>query len=297
MTKEITITTLIDASMAAVWKGFTIPSEVMRWNNASEDWHTPRAENDLREGGRFNYRMESKDKKQGFDFSGTYMKVVPYTLIEYTMDDGRKVVNAFSSRKDGIAVTVTFEAEHTYTEEKQREGWRAILDNFRKYVEAGKVVMKPQPLRPCLWFNDQAEEAVRFYTSIFKDSEVGETLYYTDAGHEVHGHKAGDVLTIEFRINGQWLTALNGGPEFKFNEAVSLQVLCETQAEIDYYWEKLTEGGEEIVCGWLRDKFGLCWQVTPTILGELLKDPSRAERVMAAYLKMTKFDIDALLQA
>lgn len=297
MKKEITISTLVDAPIGRVWKCFTTPADVMNWNHASDDWYSPRAENDLREGGRFSYRMESKDGKQGFDFSGVYTKVIPYTLIEYTMDDGRKVTDTFSSGRDGITVQVTFETEHTFSEEQQLKGWQTILDNFGKYVESESDRTVSPPIVPCLWFDNRAKEAVKFYTSIFKDSEILDTLYYTEAGREVHGHEPGDVVTIDFRINGQRLTALNGGAEFKFTEAVSLQVLCETQAEIDYYWKKLTEGGEEGVCGWLKDKFGLSWQVAPVILIELLKDPSRAERVTAAYLKMKKFDIDALLKA
>ena len=297
MKKEITVATLIDASIAAVWGCYTTPADIVHWNNASGDWHTPRAENNLREGGRFNYRMESTDGKEGFDFGGVYTRVIPYTLIEYMMDDDRKASVRFSSSRDGIAVTVVFEPENVYPEEMQREGWQAILDNFRKYVGSKRDGAKPQPVRPCLWFDDRAEEAVAFYRSVFNDSETGEILYYGNAGREIHGHDAGSVMTIDFRINDQWLTALNGGPDFKFNEALSLQVLCETQAELDYYWEKLTEGGEEVVCGWLKDKFGVSWQVEPRILNELLKDPSRAERVMEAYLKMKKVDIDTLLKA
>lgn len=199
--------------------------------------------------------------------------------------------------KKEITVTVAFETESTHSEEQQREGWQAMVNNFKKYAENKNGGAKARPVIPCLWFNNQAEEAVEFYRSVFQDSETGRILRYTKAGYDVHGHEAGAVLTIDFRINGQWLTALNGGPEFKFTEAMSLQVFCETQAEIDCYWEKLTEGGEEIRCGWLKDKFGVFWQVTPTILGKLLADPSRAERVMEAYLKMKKIDIDALLKA
>lgn len=297
MKKELSIKTLINSSISLVWQCWTTPSDIMNWNNASDDWYTSHAENDLREGGRFNSRMESRDRKHGFDFSGIYTKVIPYTLIEYTMDDDRKVSISFSSSEKGIIIEETFEPEETYPFEKQRKGWQAILDNFRKYVENLPDRKKLQTIKPCLWFDNKAEEAVNFYTSVFKDSEIGEIMYYNKSGHEIHGHEAGTILTIDFRINGQWLTALNGGPEFKFTEAVSLQVLCETQAEINYYWEKLTEGGEEIVCGWLKDKFGFSWQIVPTILSELLKDPSRAERVTATYMKMTKFDIDTLLKA
>lgn len=155
------------------------------------------------------------------------------------------------------------------------------------------------PITPCLWFDSQAEEAARFYTSIFKDSEIGRIVHYTKAGYQVHGQKEGTVQTIEFKINGQWFTALNGGPVFRFNEAISMQVICETQQEIDYYWEKLTEdGGKEGPCGWVSDRFGVSWQVAPSILSELLLgDPGRAEKVTEVYLKMKKFIIKDLLEA
>lgn len=297
MKDKITIHTIINAPVSLVWKCWTTPSDIINWNNASEDWHTPHVENDLRKGGNFNYRMESKDKKNGFDFAGIYDEVVPYTRIGYTIEDDRKVSILFSSGKEGITVTETFETESTFPAERQREGWQAILDNFKKYVESRRHKTTGLPITPCLWFDNQAEEAVSFYTSIFQDSEIGEISRYNKAGYDIHRQKAGTILTIQFKINGQWYTALNGGPIFQFNEAISLQVLCETQQEIDYYWEKLTEGGEEGPCGWLKDKFGVSWQVAPVILQELLKDPDRAERVTEVYLKMKKFDINALLMA
>lgn len=136
MKTAITINTSVNAPIGNVWKSFTTPSDIVHWYNASEDWHTPHAKNDLKEGGRFNYRMESKDKKYGFDFGGVYTKVILDTRIDYILDDGRKVSNTFSPANDGIIVTITFEAEHTNTEEQQRDGWQAILDNFRKYVES-----------------------------------------------------------------------------------------------------------------------------------------------------------------
>jgi len=152
---------------------------------------------------------------------------------------------------------------------------------------------------PCLWFDDQAEEAAKWYTSIFKNSRIVRTSYYGGEGYEVHKKKPGTVMVVSFEIDGQLYTALNDGPIFKFSEAVSLQVMCETQDEIDYYWEKLTQGGEEGPCGWLKDKFGLSWQVVPAILDEMLTDPdvAKRERVTAAYLKMHKFDIGLLKKA
>jgi predicted 3-demethylubiquinone-9 3-methyltransferase (glyoxalase superfamily) len=158
-----------------------------------------------------------------------------------------------------------------------------------------------QTITPCLWFDSNSEEAVKFYTSIFKNSKIGKILRYTEAGYEIHGKPAGTVLTIEFELNGQPFTALNGGPMFKFNEAISLQVNCDSQEELDYYWNKLSAGGDPNAqqCGWLKDKFGLSWQIVPTVLGELLhgKDPKKSNRVMEALLKMKKLDIKALKQA
>jgi predicted 3-demethylubiquinone-9 3-methyltransferase (glyoxalase superfamily) len=159
----------------------------------------------------------------------------------------------------------------------------------------------PQPIAPCLWFDSQAEEAARYYTGIFKNSRIGRISRYTEAGHEVHGRPAGSVLTVEFELNGQPFTALNGGPQFKFNEAVSFQIMCRTQEEVDYYWNQLTQGGDPKAqqCGWLKDKYGLSWQVVPTVLAELMSDPDRekAGRVMEALLPMKKLDIAALQRA
>ncbi|TKC00159.1 VOC family protein [Pedobacter cryophilus] len=158
--------------------------------------------------------------------------------------------------------------------------------------------MTNHKITPCLWFDGQAEEAANFYTSIFKDSKIGTISRYGKEGFEIHGQKEGTVLTVEFQINGQPFTALNGGPVFKFNEAVSFQVFCDTQEEIDSYWSKLTaDGGEESQCGWLKDKFGVSWQVSPNIISELMSDPSKSERVMKVLLLMKKIDIEILILA
>jgi predicted 3-demethylubiquinone-9 3-methyltransferase (glyoxalase superfamily) len=158
-----------------------------------------------------------------------------------------------------------------------------------------------QKITPCLWFDSNAEEAVNFYTSIFKNSKIGNISRYGEAGYEIHGKPAGTVMTIEFELNGQAFTALNAGPLFKFNEAISFQVSCESQEEVDYYWGKLSDGGDEKaqVCGWLKDKYGLSWQIVPTVLGEMLqdKDPEKSGRVMEALLQMKKLDIERLKEA
>ena len=158
---------------------------------------------------------------------------------------------------------------------------------------SAKVIM------PCLWFDTQAEAAADHYVSIFPKSKLGKITRYGKEGKEIHGKPAGSVLTVEFEIEGVKFLALNGGPQFKFDEAVSFQVLCETQADIDYFWSKLAQGGEEGPCGWLKDKFGLSWQVVPTVLPEMLQDPNagRADRAMKAMLQMRKLDIAALQRA
>ncbi len=156
-----------------------------------------------------------------------------------------------------------------------------------------------QKIAPCLWFDTQAEEAAKFYTAVFPNSRINKISRYGKAGCDVHGKEPGSVLTVEFEIEGQTFTALNGGPLFKFNEAVSFQVFCDTQNEIDYFWSKLTAGGRESRCGWLKDKYGLSWQVVPSILPALLTgaDGAKSERVMAALMTMTKFDLAALKRA
>ena len=162
-------------------------------------------------------------------------------------------------------------------------------------------MQRVQKITPCLWFDGQAEEAARFYTGIFENSRIGDITRYGEAGYEVHKRKAGTVLTVAFELEGQSFTALNGGPLFKFNEAISFQVNCDTQEEVDYYWAKLGEGGDKNAqqCGWLKDKFGASWQVNPTILPELMKDPDaeKTGRVMEAILQMKKLDIAKLEKA
>ena len=156
-----------------------------------------------------------------------------------------------------------------------------------------------QKITPCLWFDDNAEEAAKFYTSVFKNSKIRKISRYGKEGYEIHRKPAGTVLTVEFELNGQAFTALNGGPVFKFNEAVSFQVYCRSQKEIDYYWEKLSDGGAEGQCGWLKDKYGLSWQVVPIDLGKMLQDKNaeKSERVMKALLQMRKLDIKTLRES
>jgi predicted 3-demethylubiquinone-9 3-methyltransferase (glyoxalase superfamily) len=150
---------------------------------------------------------------------------------------------------------------------------------------------------PCLWFDSQAEQAARFYVSIFDDAGIDAISHYGETGYEVHGRKAGSVLTVQFHLAGQSFTALNGGPLFSFSEAISLQIFCADQAEIDRYWDALTKnGGSESQCGWLKDRFGLSWQVVPSDIEALMKG-ERGERVMAELLQMTKLDLEKLRRA
>src|SRR4026207_460594 len=149
-----------------------------------------------------------------------------------------------------------------------------------------------QKITPFLWFNDNAEEAVKFYTSIFKKSRIGKIARYDKAGEKAAGRPAGSVMTVEFELDGQDFIALNGGPHFKFTEAISFSVNCKTQEEVDELWEKLSAGGQKSRCGWLKDKYGLSWQIVPTALSELLgsKDPKKSKKVMETMLKMDKLD-------
>jgi predicted 3-demethylubiquinone-9 3-methyltransferase (glyoxalase superfamily) len=154
-------------------------------------------------------------------------------------------------------------------------------------------------ITPCLWFDSEAEEAAKLYTAIFANSRIKQVSRYPEAGRDVHGKAAGSVMLVEFELDGQTFTALNGGPQFKFSEAVSFQVMCDGQSEIDYFWARLSEGGREGQCGWLKDRFGLSWQVVPSVLPQIMKgsDGARSERIMSAVMKMRKFDLEALQRA
>jgi len=161
------------------------------------------------------------------------------------------------------------------------------------------MALTKHKITPCLWFDMQAEDAAKFYVSVFKNSKLGKISRYGEAGQEIHGKKPGSVMVAEFEIDGQPFVALNGGPQFKFSEAVSFQVHCDTQEEIDYFWNALTREGREQPCGWLKDKFGVSWQIVPTVLGKMMTDPDaeKTQRVTNAFLKMKKFDLAKLKQA
>lgn len=163
------------------------------------------------------------------------------------------------------------------------------------------MTKKIQKITPNFWFNSNAEEAVNYYVSVFKEAEIGRTTYYTNEGKEIHGMEKGTVMTIEFLLEGQPYIALNGGAQFQFNESISFIINCESQEEVDYYWERLTDGGDEAaqVCGWLKDKFGVSWQVVPIELDEMLASgtPEQAGSVIKALLQMKKLDIAELRRA
>lgn len=161
------------------------------------------------------------------------------------------------------------------------------------------MAIAKQRITPCLWFDKEAEEAAKFYVSIFPNSKLGRVVRYGNEGQEVHGGKPGSVMVAEFELDGQKFVGLNGGPLFRFTEAISFQIHCETQKDVDYYWDKLTAGGgSEGPCGWLKDKYGLSWQVVPNILLEMISEGGDgADRVTKAFMQMTKFDIEALKRA
>jgi predicted 3-demethylubiquinone-9 3-methyltransferase (glyoxalase superfamily) len=158
-------------------------------------------------------------------------------------------------------------------------------------------MMKTQKMSICLWFNNEAEEAAIFYTSLFKNSSIDNISRYGKEGFDFHRMPEGTALVVNLRINDLDIMALNGGPMFKFSEAISIVVSCDTQKEIDYLWEGLTKDGEENQCGWLKDRYGVSWQIVPSVLSKLMSDPEKSSRVTKAFLQMKKFDIEKLLQA
>jgi predicted 3-demethylubiquinone-9 3-methyltransferase (glyoxalase superfamily) len=162
------------------------------------------------------------------------------------------------------------------------------------------MALSKRSIIPCLWFDTEAEDAAKLYVSIFPNSKIGTVSRFPDAGQDVHGKPAGSVMVVAFELDGQPFTALNGGPQFKHSEAVSFQVMCETQADVDHYWNALTaNGGQEGPCGWLKDKFGVSWQVVPAAIPRMMSDPDPAKpaRVMQAFMQMKKLDIAALERA
>jgi predicted 3-demethylubiquinone-9 3-methyltransferase (glyoxalase superfamily) len=167
---------------------------------------------------------------------------------------------------------------------------------FRERYLKGKEMQK---ITPCLWFDDNAEEAAKFYTSLFRNSKITNISHYGEAGAAASGRPKGTVMTVMFQLDGQEFMALNGGPHFTFSPAISLMVNCETQEELDHFWNKLSEGGREEQCGWLTDKYGVSWQIVPTLIGEIMqnKGGEKSERMMKALFQMRKLDVEKLQQA
>jgi predicted 3-demethylubiquinone-9 3-methyltransferase (glyoxalase superfamily) len=256
----ITVEATISAPIEKVWKKWTNPEDIKAWNNASDDWHTPEASNDLRVGGTFVYKMAAKDGSFSFDFSGVYDAVDTHKFIAYTIVDGRKVHIKFIEKGNKTLVSETFEAENENSLELQQAGWQAILNNFKEHVEKSKKE-KEQKIKPFLWFNDNAEEAVTFYTTVFDDSKLQKAMRMPD----------GKVLTVSFHLGGQEFVALNGGPKYQFTPATSFFIMCDSEDEVNTTWAKLSEGGQVMMplnkyewsawYGWCQDRFGLSWQV------------------------------------
>lgn len=292
---RITIETNVAAPIEKVWRAYTTPADIVRWNAASADWHTTRASVDLREGGTFSSRMEAKDGSTGFDFEGTYTQLVEHELIEYAFGD-RKAEVRFTPGPQGVGVRVTFDPETTHPVEVQRGGWQAILDNFTRYVErtaAAGSAPSGQRIMPCLWFKSEALEAAQFYVSVLGGSV--DKVHH--AAVQPPGNKQGDVLFVEFTLAGQRYQSLNGRQQDAFNDAISMSLSCEDQAEVDRLWAALTsEGGRPVACGWLKDKYGLSWQIVPRRLMQLIADPDpdRARRAFQAMMHMVKIDIATL---
>jgi predicted 3-demethylubiquinone-9 3-methyltransferase (glyoxalase superfamily)/uncharacterized protein YndB with AHSA1/START domain len=282
----ITVETTVAAPVDHVWRAYTTPAAITRWNAASDDWHTPTATVDLRPGGAFSWRMEAKDGSAGFDFAGTYTDVVEHERLAYTFGD-RTAEVVFRPVPAGTDVRVTFDREPTHDPEQQRQGWQQILHNFKRYVESAETKMAKNTI--CLWYDHDAEEAARFYARTFPDSAVGAVRR---APSDFPGGRAGNVLTVEFTVCGVPCLGLNGGDAFKQSEAFSFQIATEDQAETDRYWDAIVgNGGAESACGWCKDRWGLSWQITPRVLTEAMASGGDvAKRAFEAMMTMRRID-------
>ncbi len=308
----LTITRVFDAPRDLVFQAWTQPERVKRWWGP-KSFTTPVCEIDLRPGGVVRSCMRSPE---GRDFwsQGVYREIVEPERIVCTDSFADEQGNVVSPEHYGLSPEWPVEALITVTLTEQagktrltlqhsplppgrerdlcRQGWEESFDKLADYL-AEETHMQTQKITPCLWFDDQAEEAVNFYVSVFPNSKIETITRYGPAAAEAAGRPEGTVLTILFQLRGQKFLALNGGPVFTFSPAISFMVDCRTQAEVDELWEKLSEGGDVQQCGWLQDRYGMSWQIVPTVLGEMLqdKDAEKAERVMKAMLQMKKIDI------
>lgn len=288
---RITVETKVAAPVDEVWRAYTTPADIVKWNAASADWHTPWATVDLREGGAFCSRMEAKDGSMGFDFAGTYTRIERNRLIAYAFGD-RKAEITFSPEANGVAVRITFDSEPTHSVEQQRSGWQAILDNFRAHVEARAASKNTV----CLWFDKDAEAAARFYAQTFPDSSVGAVRR---APGDYPAGKEGEVLVVEFTVAGVRCVGINGGPAFQHNEAFSFQIATDTQEETDRLWNAIVgNGGQESACGWCKDKWGINWQIMPRVLTEAIAaGGAEAKRAFEAMMGMKKIDVAVIAAA
>jgi len=313
--RELLMTRAFDAPRKLVFDAFTKPELVQRWLLGPEGWTMPVCEIDLRVGGRYRFVWRRERDGSEMGMSGVYREIVaPERIVSTERFDepwypGEAVGTLVFVEQDGrttVTQTMLYEsraARDSVLASPMEQGVEAsyirldeILATTGRHPSPGGYEERPMKrITPFLWFDGNAEEAMNFYVSVFENSLV--VRVHRRGGGD--GASKGAVTSVEFQLEGQEFLALNGGPHFKFSPAISLFVSCETQAEVDELWEKLSAGGERQRCGWLRDRYGLSWQIIPSVLGKLLhdEDPVKAQRVMAAMLQMEKLDIGALERA
>jgi len=302
-THDLTLTRILDAPRSLVYRAWTDPQHLARWWGP-HGFTAPECRADVRPGGEIYIRMVG----HGFDHAmqGRFVEVVEPKRVVFDswLDDETgttflEIRNTVTLEEHGAGKTaLTLHAHVVYAGtgsegplSGMEEGWDQSLERLGTYVSG----LRPQKITPFLWFDGRAEEAMHFYTSVFPDARVVDVVRYTEAGPG----KPGTVMGATFELAGQRFFALNGGPQFPFTEAISFFVDCETQAEIDTYWERLCEAGTPVQCGWLKDKFGLSWQIVPRELHAMLRDsnPKKAAAVMRALMEMIKLDIADLRKA
>jgi predicted 3-demethylubiquinone-9 3-methyltransferase (glyoxalase superfamily) len=317
MKKRVTLERTFAAPIEDVWELWTTKDGIESWWGP-EGFRVEVRKLDLRVGGELLYAMIAAGSEQiafmqkaGMpritEHRNGFTDVTPLRRLAYTSVTDFipgvapyevETVVELEQTKPGVKMMITFDAMHdAHWTEMATLGWSSELDKLGKVLAANQETRrKPmKKITPFLWFDGQAEQAMKFYTSIFPNSKELSVSRYGEGGLG----PAGSVMTASFVLNGEEFVALNGGPQFKFTPAVSFLVNCETQEEVDRYWDRLGAGGREDPCGWLQDKFGLSWQIIPTLLPQLLqdKDKARAGRVMTAMMKMTKIDMKALKEA
>lgn len=312
--REIRIERVFHATRERVWRALTDPALVAQWWGRGNKLVIERME--VRRGGHWRFVEHGPDGVHGFE--GRYREVTPPERVVQTFEwdgmPGHVAVETMTLEDLGDGRT-RMTTVSLFSTREERDGMlqsgmeggvnqsHAALDKVLASTEGDArpvpVAIVAPRITPCLWFDTQAEEAARFYVSIFGASSIGSIARFTEEGREHHGKAPGSVMTVSFRLGGMEFLALNGGPQFKFSEAISFQIFCDTQAEIDHYWNRLTEGGQEQPCGWLKDRFGVSWQVVPTALPALLGggDAVRAKRVSAEMFTQKKPDLAALERA